>query len=100
MTAAIKPNKRPIKESWYEARYLNAIKYPLIEQARISRERISKKHPSFLNYLSRQIFKEHRLCRQRKKALEKTVHQVPITNRLVEMRISPQPLEKALIQDK
>jgi hypothetical protein len=34
------------------------------------------------------------------KALEKTVHQVPITNRLVEMHISPQPLEKALLQGK
>jgi hypothetical protein len=66
LTAAIKPNKRPNKESWYDARYLNAIKYPLIEQARLSRERISKKHPSFLNYLSRQIFKERRLGRQRK----------------------------------
>jgi hypothetical protein len=62
MTAAIKPNKRPIKESCNDARYLYAIKYPLIEQAIISRERISKQRPSFLNYFPVQIFKEHRLA--------------------------------------
>jgi len=43
MTAAIKPNKRPIMDNWYEARYFRAIKYPLIEQMPISSERISKR---------------------------------------------------------
>jgi hypothetical protein len=57
LTAAIKPNKRPNNDNSHEFRYLNAIKYPLIEQKRMSRERISKKHPSFLNYFPVQILK-------------------------------------------
>jgi hypothetical protein len=48
MTAAIKPSKSPNNDNSHEFRYLYAIKYPLIEQARMSSERISNRIPPFL----------------------------------------------------
>jgi hypothetical protein len=42
LKAAIKPRISPMTER-YGSRYLNAIKYPLIEHAKMSNERISKK---------------------------------------------------------